>query len=33
MPPGAVVEHRPGAIALADALFHTPVAPFCATLF
>lgn len=30
---GRVVEHRPGALAAADALFASPVAPHCLTMF
>ncbi|WCO66383.1 GNAT family N-acetyltransferase [Iamia majanohamensis] len=30
---GRAVEHRPGALATADALFASPVAPHCATMF
>ncbi len=30
---GRACEHRPGALAVADALFHTDLAPHCATLF
>lgn len=30
---GLVVEHRGGAVATADALLHSPTAPWCATAF